>query len=67
MCNDPNHAFCSHGLSRRDFARIFSLASLAMVLPGCGQSKNNSSSAGPVLTIGYIPITDATPVLIGHA
>lgn len=67
MCNDPNHAFCSHGLSRRDFARIFSLASLAMVLPGCGQSKNNSSSAGPVLKIGYIPITDATPLLIGHA
>jgi NitT/TauT family transport system substrate-binding protein len=69
MCNDPLHRNCGHGLQRRDFLRLSALASLAFALPACGQSPSGSkpASTGPVLKIGYIPITDATPLLIGHA
>lgn len=69
MCNDPSHRFCAHGLDRREFVRLAALSSLAFTLPACGQSGTGSpkSVEGPVLKIGYIPITDATPLLIGHA
>jgi NitT/TauT family transport system substrate-binding protein len=70
MCTDPLHLRCGHGLSRREFVRLGAMLSLAMTLPACGQSPasgGRSRSTGPVLKIGYIPITDATPLLIAHA
>jgi NitT/TauT family transport system substrate-binding protein len=69
MCTDPLHRACGHGLDRREFVRLTALTSLAFALPACGQSPPTRPSKvdGPVLKIGYIPITDATPLLIGHA
>ena len=72
---------CLHGLSRRDFVRLGLLTGAAGVtgsalLGGCrpsdqkgehAQPARSASSEEPVLKIGYLPITDATPLLIGHS
>lgn len=69
MCTDPLHRRCGHGLDRRDFLRISALTSVAASLPACGDFGSPSPSRidGPVLKIGYIPITDATPLLVAFA
>lgn len=67
----------SHVLSRRELLRITShvtaaatgLSSLgaATLLTGCKEKKPALKSQEPTLKIGYLPITDAAPLLIGHA
>ena len=63
-------------LSRRDFVRLTTGMTAGALLGGslisCGDREPRASMAGgkrddPVLKIGYLPITDATPLLIGHA
>lgn len=72
------HSF--HGLSRRDFVRLAGIAGLAgtagLSLACSGKETPAAAAAGaakgargvaPRLKIGYLPITDATPLLVGHA
>lgn len=63
-----DHSDCAaHGISRRDFVqmstRLGLLAAAAAALGSSCRTKNSE----PVLKIGYLPITDAAPLLIGHA
>jgi NitT/TauT family transport system substrate-binding protein len=69
---------CFHGLSRRDFVRLASIAGVAGVAGlslGCGDRETPVAAAAgprpktpdPRLKIGYLPITDAAPLLVGHA
>lgn len=61
----------SHGLSRRSFlltaSRLSLLAGAAAVGVSPLLSACSSTKEEPVLKIGYLPITDATPLLIGHS
>ncbi|MCK5543255.1 MAG: ABC transporter substrate-binding protein [Desulfobacterales bacterium] len=57
MSSDP---LCK---KRRFFLKSSALGLSGMLLPSMGNAKYNKSS----LTIGYLPITDATPLLIAHA
>ncbi|HDL5541521.1 TPA: ABC transporter substrate-binding protein [Mannheimia haemolytica] len=53
---------------RRDFMKLLSLFSLAGSLPliqACEQVQKNAENRP--LVIGYLPITDATPLLVAHA
>ncbi|MCP3898526.1 MAG: ABC transporter substrate-binding protein, partial [Desulfobacteraceae bacterium] len=45
---------------RRLFLKNSALGLSGMVLPSIGNAK-------PAFTIGYLPVTDATPLLIAHA
>ncbi len=61
-------------LSRRYLLRLASAASLAapgLLLacssPTASPSLLDSGAPNPTLRIGYLPITDATPLLLGHA
>jgi NitT/TauT family transport system substrate-binding protein len=59
------HDCSHHGLSRRAFLQLCAGASAVgatSLITGCGRTKEE-----PVLKIGYLPITDATPLLVGHA
>lgn len=71
---------CLHGMNRRDFVRLSMAAGAsglgALWLSGCRAPREEASDAPqptparrgePALKIGYLPITDATPLLIGHA
>jgi NitT/TauT family transport system substrate-binding protein len=66
---DPEHNF----LSRRDFVRLSSgVFAGSLLANSCTNSKpepmiSTTKKEDPVLKIGYLPITDATPLLIGHA
>ncbi|MDO4694873.1 MAG: ABC transporter substrate-binding protein [Eikenella sp.] len=54
--------------SRRDFLKLAALFSTAGSLPllqACGRRADRQPDAP--LTIGYLPITDATPLLVAHA
>lgn len=54
--------------SRRDFLKLAALFSTAGSLPllqACGQRQ--AAEADAPLRIGYLPITDATPLLVAHA
>lgn len=54
--------------SRRDFLKLAALFSAAGSLPllqACGQRQ--AAEADAPLRIGYLPITDATPLLVAHA
>lgn len=62
--------------SRREFLRFLGLGAggllLGSSLVGCGRTKSTGQSAGSgstnrPLRIGYLPITDAAPLLIAHA
>ena len=61
------------GFNRRDFLRFTSrLVTAAAITGGAGLLSpgvraSRNSGKDPVLKIGYIPILDATPLLIGHA
>jgi NitT/TauT family transport system substrate-binding protein len=66
MNENPTSICAGHGLSRRAFLEMCSRAAAiggATLLGSCSKS----GSQEPVLKIGYLPITDATPLLIGHA
>lgn len=70
---------CLHGLSRRDFVRLASMAGIggaAALSMACAKQEPMAAAAGvvrnaakvaPKLKIGFLPITDATPLLVGHA
>lgn len=62
MClDDPHH-------SRRDFLKLASLLTVAGAIPLLSSLKARAASEpdAPV-RIGYLPITDATPLLVAHA
>jgi NitT/TauT family transport system substrate-binding protein len=70
------HAF--HGLSRRDFVRLAGIAGLAGTAglslacsgketPAAASAAKVSRGVEPRLKVGYLPITDATPLLVGHS
>ena len=50
-------------LSRRDFLRLSALLTGAVALPGLARAANPDD---PV-RIGYLPITDSSPLLVAHA
>ena len=52
---------CAH--SRRDFLRLSALLTGAVALPQLAQAAN----ADEPVRIGYLPITDASPLLVAHA
>lgn len=77
---DHEQQHCFDGLSRREFVRLASIAGLAGATGlslACGDSERpvtkaaatpqRTSGPAPRLKIGYLPITDATPLLVGHA
>ena len=71
--NENQHLCSNHGMSRREFLSLTSKFALlsgsaaivgSSLLTGCPAPKTKTE---PALKIGYLPITDATPLLIGHA
>lgn len=79
MCRTTEQGFAcdDHGISRREFARFAARMTAAAAgigfLSGCErqqQPTTKKASDGKKRTglkIGYLPITDATPLLIAHA
>jgi NitT/TauT family transport system substrate-binding protein len=62
--------FCGgrHFLTRRDFLALAGSAAAVPLVSGCGRRDPAATTkAEPVLKIGYLPITDAAPLLVGHA
>jgi NitT/TauT family transport system substrate-binding protein len=69
--NDDDNCL-GHGLSRRNFLLMSSRLSLLAGAAALGASPllnacRPSTKDEPILKIGYLPITDATPLLIGHS
>lgn len=64
ICQSPA---CDCGMNRRDFLRLSALtaASVAAPLLSAGDARAQAGSDQPV-KIGYLPITDATPLLVAH-
>ena len=60
---------CDCGMSRRDFLRMSALGTAAAASPllfaGDAMAQNFKGSDQPV-KIGYLPITDAAPLLVAH-
>lgn len=60
---------CDCGMTRRDFLRMSALATAGAAAPllfaGEAQAKSFKGDDQPV-RIGYLPITDATPLLVAH-
>lgn len=50
-------------ISRRDFLRLSALLTGAVALPGLARA----AAADEPVRIGYLPITDASPLLVAHA
>ena len=69
-CDDLTSS-AGHGLSRRGFLDLFArlaAAGAGATLAGCSSnSAKQASGPEPALKIGYLPICDATPLLVGHA
>jgi NitT/TauT family transport system substrate-binding protein len=67
ICLTPE---CGCGLSRRDFLRLSALTTAAVATPflrsGDALAQTARGDDVPV-RIGYLPITDATPLLVAHA
>ena len=67
ICTSSN---CGCGMTRRDFIRFSALASAAVAAPllsiGDARAQTFRGDDQPV-KIGYLPITDATPLLVAHA
>lgn len=67
ICLSPD---CGCGLTRRDFLRMSALATAGVAAPflraGDAVAQTQRSDDVPV-KIGYLPITDATPLLVAHA
>ncbi|THF65188.1 ABC transporter substrate-binding protein [Pseudothauera rhizosphaerae] len=67
ICTSPD---CGCGLTRRDFLRLSALTTAAVAAPllRAGDVLAQSARGDDVpVRIGYLPITDATPLLIAHA
>jgi NitT/TauT family transport system substrate-binding protein len=59
---------CGSGLSRRDFLKLASsLAVSTTASTGAWNQAEAAANGDPALRIGYVPITDATPLLIAHS
>lgn len=74
MSNEQPHicltSSCDCGMSRRDFLKLSALTSAALALPllqaGDVQAQQFNSDDMPV-KVGYLPLTDATPLLVADA
>ena len=66
ICVTPE---CDCGMTRRDFLRLSALTTAGLAAPlltaGDAYAQNFKGDDQPV-KIGYLPITDATPLLIAH-
>jgi NitT/TauT family transport system substrate-binding protein len=60
MLTSPSPRWPSSQMGRRDLLRLLAMAGVASFLPAC-----RTKEGEPPLKIGYLPITDATPLLIG--
>jgi hypothetical protein len=60
---------CDCGMTRRDFLRLSALtaASVAAPLLSAGDALAQGSGSDVPVKIGYLPITDAAPLLVAHA
>jgi len=60
---------CDCGMTRRDFMQMSAMATAGVAAPmlfaGDAQAQNFKGDDQPV-KIGYLPITDATPLLVAH-
>ena len=59
----------SHDESRRDFLRLSALtaASVAAPLLSAGDARAQGTGSDVPVKIGYLPITDASALLVAHA
>jgi len=57
---------CCGGFTRRDFIKLTSILAAASALPG-RLARGAGGDAKQALRIGYLPITDASPLLVAHA
>ncbi len=64
MCVD---CFSRSGFSRRDMLKLSALFTAAGALPLLKAAEARAQEADAPVRIGYLPITDATPLLIAHA
>lgn len=63
-CGDSQHL---NGLTRRDFLKLSSLFTVAGALPFLAQLQQaQAAEPDAPLRIGYLPITDAAPLLVAH-
>jgi NitT/TauT family transport system substrate-binding protein len=60
---------CDGSLNRRDWLRLTALSGAALTpLLRAGDARAQATASGdPPVRIGYLPITDATPLLVAHA
>ena len=62
---------CDCGLTRRDFLRLSALAGAGAAAPllfaGDAMARQGARGDDQPVKIGYLPITDATPLLVAHA
>ena len=73
--NKPLHicasSDCDCGLTRRDFLRMSALATASVASPllfaGDAMAQQGPKGDDQPVKIGYLPITDATPLLVAHA
>lgn len=74
--HNEKHLCGGHGMSRREFLSLTGKLSMlsagaavfgSTMLSGCNTNDPKSQNDAASLKIGYLPITDATPLLIGHA
>jgi NitT/TauT family transport system substrate-binding protein len=56
---------CEHGLTRRDFLRLAGVASAGLV--GLDAFRRIAGGTEPPVRTGYLPITDASALLVAHA
>ncbi|MBS7325923.1 MAG: ABC transporter substrate-binding protein [Thiopseudomonas sp.] len=63
FCNDPEH----NGFGRRDFLKLAGLFTAAGAFPLLSQLQQaQAAQPDAPLRIGYLPITDAAPLLVAH-
>ncbi|MFG1304327.1 ABC transporter substrate-binding protein [Xanthobacter autotrophicus] len=56
-----------HGFSRREMLKLSALFTAAGALPLLRAAEARAQEADAPVRIGYLPITDATPLLVAHA
>jgi NitT/TauT family transport system substrate-binding protein len=57
----------SHGATRREFLRALAAGAVSALGTSFGAASAYSREKDETLRVGYLPITDATPLLIAHA
>jgi NitT/TauT family transport system substrate-binding protein len=57
----------SHGATRREFLRALAAGAVSALGASFGAASAYSREKDETLRVGYLPITDATPLLIAHA